>query len=294
MNLVERKVPSPEVSVTQELRPVDVLRWLYRHKIAFGVATICAAVVAALVSLMIPRSYQAVTVLRPVITDSTTSSAANAFGGALGGIASAVLRGGHPIADDASVTLAYMQSMDFVRYFITSENLLPEFYPDKWDADKKAWIGPPPSLDKAAERFRNNVVTVEQNPNGLVELRVTWSHSEKAQQLAERFIARINEKRRERALYQATANLDYLNRRLQRETVFEMRTVLSDLAGKEVRRIMLAEGPAEFALETVSPPYASPYPVAPARKLITLVGAIFGFAVTALFLLLRQALRNTA
>jgi LPS O-antigen subunit length determinant protein (WzzB/FepE family) len=88
--------------------------------------------------------------------------------------------------------------------------------------------------------------------------------------------------------------LDYLEKRLRQETTVEMRMTTANLAGRQLAQIMLTQGPGEYAIEVVAPPYASQFPVAPPRKLITVMGAVIGFVGAALYLLATQAWKNSA
>lgn len=279
----------------QQVRPVDVMRWFYRYKWFLLACAVGMGTVAALYSLTLARTYQASALLRPVVAPNIApsgSSLGGALGGALGGLAGAVLGPGQMVASDATVTVTYMKSMDFARAFLQHENLLPEFYPGRWDAAHKTWKGPPPPLDDAARNFLARI-TVEQQVDGLVKLDVLWGRPREAVAIAQKLIAQVNQWRQEQALRRSSRNLGYLENRLRAEPVQEMRLTIANLASTELTRIMLAQGPGDYALETVSPPYAPEYAFAPQRKLYALVGAVFGFAAGAMFLLIRQALRGT-
>jgi hypothetical protein len=71
-----------------------------------------------------------------------------------------------------------------------------------------------------------------------------------------------------------------------------MRTTIANMASHELTMLMLAQGPSKYALEEVGPIFAPEIPVGPRRRIMTMVGAVVGFSLCAIFLLLRQALRK--
>ena len=227
--------------------------------------------------------------MRLVTPPETQSTLSTAMGG-LGGLAGPFL-GMNVNADDTAVTLAYLRSQAFARSFIEEKGLLPELYPDRWDAAQKQWIGEPPTLDRATRSFVNRL-RVEQDTEGLVELEVIWSNAPRAQEIAEQLIARVNEVRREQALERAKGNFDYLTERLRREPVQEMRTTIANMASRELTLLMVAQGPSDYALEQIGPIFAPDIPVAPRRRVMTMIGAVIGFSLCVIVLLLRQALRK--
>src|SRR6185312_10052220 len=100
--------------------PKDIALWLLRRWKPLLACTLFGAVVAAGISMTIPRSYEATATLRPVIFDtsniylqggSTTSG--------IGGVASSLL-GGTRQADDGTVSIAMLSSMDFIKSFIAA------------------------------------------------------------------------------------------------------------------------------------------------------------------------------
>ena len=273
----------------RDFGPVDVIRWFWRHKIALFLCTFLAGATTAGYSLTLPRSYQAVAMLRLVTPPETQSPLNSALGG-LGGLAGQFLGANMP-TDDTAVTLAYLRSPSFAREFIEANNLMPELYPTQWDAAQNRWIEAPPLLDRGASRFLTRVTT-EQDAEGLVRLAVVWSSPERAREIAEMLIARINQLRRDQALEKAKGNFDYLTQRLAREPVQEMRATIANMASRELTLLMLAQGPSNYALEEIGSVFSPDVPFGPRRRVMTMVGAVVGFCLCAIFLLLRQAVKK--
>lgn len=284
MDAYSRVDQEPEI-----FAPAAVARWLYRHKWFLLAITFVVAAIAAGISLTIPRSYHAVAELRPIVTDLGESPFGSGPAGSLGGLAGAVLGGGKAATDDTAVTLAMMTSLQFDRQFVIDHNLMPELFPERWDEGKRQWKDKPPRLDDAAQALKDRI-KIDQDPaTGIVNIEVIWKTAERAVQIEQAFINAVNKARSRQVLSHATRNLDYLERSLAQEPIQEMRTTIANLASRELTRKMLAQGMSDYALEVVNQPYGPIYPVAPRRTVITLVGALIGFIVGVLFLLVRRS-----
>lgn len=276
----------------RDFRPIDVLLWFYRHKVYLGICTIVGAILAAGSALIIPKDYHATSILRlnEIISDG------NILGAGIAGSSNSleIIRdviGGGKRGNETAVTLAYMKSPGFARSFIETYDLLPDLYPKLWDAPRKVWKEPPPSLDHAVGTFRRRVLLNDLD-DGLLQLEVVWSSSDRALSIANLLLKSINDVRKRKIISKSIAHLEYLESRIKREPIQEMRTTIAALASNELTKIMLAQGSEEFALQVVDPPYAPEQPIWPRPRLFALLGAIFGFVVSALLLRLIQSLRS--
>ncbi|HUQ70492.1 MAG TPA: hypothetical protein VM165_13255 [Planctomycetaceae bacterium] len=273
-----------------DVGPAAVLHWLWRHKIILFICTFIPAALTAGYSLTLARSYHAIAMLRLVTPPENQSTLSGSGLGTLGGLAGSLLAGNLP-TDDAAVTLAYLRSPSFARSFVEETGLMRELFATRWDAAQNNWIGEPPSLNGAAASFLGRI-TITQDNDRLVRLEVVWSSPQRAQEIAEQLIARVNEIRRQEALARAKRNFDYLTERLRREPVQEMRSTIANMASRELTLLMLAEGPRNYALEGIGPVFAPEVPVGPRRRVMTMVAAVVGFCASAVLLLLRQALQK--
>ena len=273
----------------REFGPVAVIRWFWRHKIALILCTAIAGGATAGYSLTLARTYRAVATLR-LVTPAENQSTLNSALGSLGGLAGSFFGANLP-TDDTAVTLAYLRSPSFARSFVEENNMLPELYPTRWDAAGNSWIGEPPSLDQATSTFLGRIRT-ERDAEGLVRLEVIWSSPQRAREIAEQLIARVNQVRRDQALEKAKGNFDYLMQRIGKEPVQEMRDTIANMASRELTLLMLAQGPSNYALEEIGNVFSPEVPFGPRRRLMTMVGAVVGFCASAIFLLLLQAVRK--
>jgi len=278
-------------SAATGISPKEILLWFFAHWKTLLASTFAAAILAAGISLLIPRSYQASAILRSIVLDDSGELLQGSFGTSFGGSVASSLLGGPRQADDASVTMAMMQSPEFLQSFIAKFKLANELLPAD-PASSAEENSPSPQREEMLLGVLRNRIVVNQRQDGLIELGLRWSNPTRAEQIERLFIAEVNKKKRDLTLSRTKANLDYLEKRLQQETTAEMRMTTANLAGKQLAQIMLSQGPGDYAVEVIAPPYASQFPVAPARKLITIMGAVIGFVGGVLFLLVLQAWRK--
>jgi LPS O-antigen subunit length determinant protein (WzzB/FepE family) len=272
--------------------PKEILLWFYAHWRILLASTLGAAILAAGISLLISRSYQASAVLRPIMLDNSGELLQGSFGNSFGGSVASSLLGGPRQADDASVTMAMMESPEFLQSFITKFKLADELLPEDSETAAERKGLSPKREERILGSLRNRIV-ITQRQDGLIELGLRWASPERAEQIERLFIAEVNKRKRELTLSRTKANLDYLEKRLQQETTTEMRMTTANLAGRQLAQIMLSQGPGDYAVEVVAAPYASQFPVAPPRKLITIMGAVIGFVGATLFLLALQAWKKS-
>lgn len=282
---------SPETAAG--MSPKEILFWVFHRWKLLLAATLGAGLVAAGISLLIPRTYQATAMLRPIQFDDSGVLLQGSTATSIGGTLASSLLGGARQADAASIVIVMAQSPDFVRNFIAKFKIGGELFPNDWDQAAGRWKKPSPMLDERAVSSFQSRITINQDQNGLIDLKLRWSSPARAEEIERLFITEINNKEKSLTRSKAEANLAYLQKRLQRETIEEMRMTTASLAGKQLAQIMLSQGPGDYAVEVVAPPYASQFPIAPARKLITIMGAIIGFVGMALFLLALQAWKRS-
>jgi hypothetical protein len=143
-----------------------------------GGVGLCTALAITYVSVATPV-YRASTILAPAAGDSglNLDSALGQLGGiaAIAGISSS---GG----GETEESLAVLRSRDFTERFLRDEMLLPQLYPDLWDAAKNQWRVPEseqPSYAGAYRRFNNTVRSVAQDKKtGLLTLSIDWRDRE--------------------------------------------------------------------------------------------------------------------
>jgi uncharacterized protein involved in exopolysaccharide biosynthesis len=265
----------------------EVLRVLWRGKWLVTAVTAAFAVASVAYALLATEIYRAEVLLAPAKEQS-----APVIGGQLGGLAALA---GVNISEGNSVeSLAVLRSREFARDFITELQLMPVFFQDIWDAERKEWLTDDPDevpdIRDGVKFFHEQVLRIgEDRTTGLVTLAVEWTDPDVAAQWAGMLAERLNNRLRERAQQDAQTNVDYLRSELARTALVPMQESIGRLLETELQKLMLARGNAEFAFKIVDPAVAPKQRARPKRALIAIIGTFLGglvglFAVLALHL----------
>jgi hypothetical protein len=254
-------------------------------------AVACGLVMAGL-SLTMRDWYRAEVLVAPVVPDSLQQ-----HGGLeteLGGIASIVgveLPGEGGKKAEAFATLT---SKGFAAEFITSENLMPILFADKWDASRRSWRAgiKPPTLEAGVKKFTAAVRTIAQDKKtGMVKITVDWYSPELVAAWANRMLEMANDRLRTAAIRDADRSIDYLNKELAKTNVVEMQHAIYRVIEDQVNKSMLANVQREYAFKVIDPAVVPVLKAGPHRSILTLVGAAVGFFIGLVVLYVRRAVR---
>ena len=177
--------------------------------------------------------------------------------------------------------LAVLKSREFARAFIEQYDLLPVFFENDWDADKKRWqVDDPadaPDIRDGVKYFHESILKVsEERSTGLVRLAVEWTDADTAAEWANILVRRLNDRLRERALQEAETNVTYLQSEMASSNLVTLQESIGRLLESELQQLMLAKGNAEFAFKILDPAVSPKRRERPKRALIVIVGTILG------------------
>ena len=255
-------------------------------------ALACGLVTAGL-SLTMRNWYRADVLVSPVVPDSLNQH--SGLETELGGIASIVgveLPGEGGKKAEAYATLI---SRGFAREFITSQNLMPILFADKWDANTHNWRKgvEAPTLEGGIKKFSSSVRTVAQDKKtGLVKITVDWYSPDLAAAWANRTVEMVNDKLRTAAISDADRSIDYLNKELAKTNVVEMQNAIYRVMEEQVNTAMLANVQREYAFKVIDPAVAPVQKYGPHRSILTLAGAGVGFFIGVIVLYFRRVARS--
>ena len=185
-------------------------------------------------------------------------------------------------------------SKGFARDFITSQNLMPVLFADKWDANTHNWRKgiQPPTLEGGVRKFTSTVRAVAQDKKtGLVKITVDWYSPELAAAWANRTVEMVNDILRMQAVSEADRSIDYLNKELAKTNAVEMQHVIYRVMEDQLNTAMLANVQREYAFRVIDPAVAPVQKYGPHRSILTLVGAAVGFFIGLAVLYVRRAVR---
>ena len=243
------------------------------------------------VAFMVPKEYEASVVMAPVADDSSSGRVGGlgALVGSLGGLASVA---GFSLnsSERKAESLTILQSEALTERFISENDLLPELFYSKWDADKHRWKPMPPNkvptLWKGNQFFKREVrKVVTDSKTGLATLTITWRDPKIAAAWANQLVELANTSIRGRTIEESERNISYLNEQLSKSTMVTVQNSLSTLLESEIKKVMLARGSREYAfrvLDTAVPPELAAFPN---RTVWTILGTLMGGIAAAVFVL---------
>lgn len=287
---------------------------LWEGKWAIIAITFIFAVGSTAFALMQPNIYKASALL--VSAERGGGGGLSRMAGQLGGLAAlAAVNLGRGEASPAELATEIIRSRQFVGAFIQKHELLvPLMAAQEWkrttntlvldrkvyDEQNNVWLrkadgmhGATPTAQEAYKVFTNKSLSISRDKEtGLYTLAVSHVSPYIAQQWVNWLIEDINEVMRERAIREATRNLEYLSTQLQKTAVADMQAALYQLVEEQTKSLMLAEVQEEFAFKVIDPPVAPISKNQPRRALICVIGTLFGGFLGGGFVLTMAAFRN--
>lgn len=198
--------------------------------------------------------------------------------------------------DKIQTHLALLESRDFTRSFIVSNDLLPILYEDDWDADKADWKdGRELSMWEVLEDFDRDIRSVRYDAgSGLVRLRMHWHSPELAAQWANDMGTQFNSMIRQRAIREAQDSIRYLQDELGKNSILGVEQSIYGLIESQIGKIMLANVRKDYAFQVIDPAIAPAIdkPLRPNRPLVIAIGLVLGFVLAGLVAVSADAIRN--
>ena len=260
-------------------------RWL------IGVVTAGFAVFSVIFALLLPNIYRAETVLVPVQAESALGDL-SALAGRVAGLSGLALGTGSDMTQEA---LATLRSRAFTEEYIEANRLLPQLFPDLWDAAKGEWnVSSPedrPTLWTGFEKL-DDVRAIEFDPGaGTLTVSIEWPDPRLATTWVNGMVAALNSHLQQRAITEAERNRKFLEAQIAATNVVEIREVLYRLLESEIRTIVLAQGRPEYAFKVVGPALVPEKKAKPWRSVICIAITLLGGLLATAFVLIRHAHR---
>jgi uncharacterized protein involved in exopolysaccharide biosynthesis len=253
------------------------VRLLLRHYKLYLLLAFCGGFAGIAVSYLFTPVFRADAILVP--SDEVLGLNQNSIVGGLGGLASLVGLGG--AGNKASEALAILKSRALTSAYIEANDLLPIIFYDRWDSDAHKWKsdrkGQVPTLEDGYTTFDKSIrLVVENRKTGLVTVFVTWRDPKLAKVWVEGLVNSANDLLRRQAIERSTANLEYLQKVLDKTSVVTMKDTISKLMETELKKQMLALGNKDYAFRFVDPAVIPEHKYAPKRSIFAVFGAAFG------------------
>jgi hypothetical protein len=292
----------------------QVFRVLWAGKWLIGGITFTAAVLAVIVSFMLPNIYRADVLLAP--REGEGAAGLSALASQAGGLASLVgINLGNGSTDKIALGLEVLKSRKFISGFIERHDLLVplmaakgwsrqadelEIDPDLYHQASGTWVRdvwPPkqvtPTFQEAYREFMDEIFSVDRDEmSGFVTISVQHFSPYLAKQWADWLVEDINYTIMRQDVGEAEQAIAYLKKQVETTPLADLRTVFSRLIEGQMKTVMLAEVSNEYLLKTIDPAVVPEEKAKPMRVLI--VGAtVIVSGVFAMFLVLMLEARRS-
>jgi len=284
----------PQTTREDAINVAALVRALARSWWLLLASMILGAGIAVVVALLLRNTFRAETLIMPV------AQSGSGLGGAvsqqLGGLASLAgldLSEGGGQKDEY---LATLNSVGFARDFITSQNLMPIFFSDRWDAAHQHWLPGrrPPTLDEAVKKLNDSVRTIDvDRKTGVVSVSMEWYSPQLAADWANRTVDMVNERLRTQAIDNANRSIQYLNNELSKATAVALQQAIYRLIEEQINDAMLSNVQRDYAFHIIDRAVAPDLKSGPKRTAITIIGAFVGLLLGLAIVFVRHMVRDS-
>lgn len=308
-NELSLKKPNPN----EEIDLAELFTILWAGKWLISAITGLAAAVSVVVALSLPNMYAASALLAP------TESGGGGFSGLMkqyGGFASLAglsLQGGSE-GSRLQLGLQLMKSRSFVGDFIGRHDIVPELMAvERWDSKSgklqfdgeifdptsRTWFRDPgkqkipaPSMQDAYKEFLARLDVSQDQQTGYVTVRIEHQSPIVAAQWVTWLVEDINAAVKAQEVSEASKSIDYLSQQVARTSLADMQAMFFELIQSQTEIIMLAEVRPEYVFKTIDPAIVPEDRSSPNRRLISILGALLGWSLAVIAVLLRYYTRR--
>ena len=264
------------------------------------------------VALYLNNTYQSTVLLSPQQRDESMLAGMSGQLKSLAGLAGASL--GSDMSTQATLGIEVLKSKKFLSEFVNKHNLLvPLFASNGWDQstnalildddiyddNSKAWtrkITSPqlliPGSVEIHSEFMKILSTSLNEDTGMITVSLVTHSPHISKDWLEWLIADLNEVIRKKDVLQAEKSITYLQEKIEKTQVAEIRNIFFKLIETEQRKILMAETKSEYVFETLDPASLAFKKSGPMRSLIVIMGAFLGGFLGLLIVFIRFSLRK--
>lgn len=265
------------------------------------------AVASVFYALSLPNEYKATAIVAPASEQG--GGGLSKMAGQVGGLASlaGVNLGSSETTDDV-IAMEVMKTWGFIDEFIKKHELQVAIFAAKgwnqskneliiddelYDVGQKKWIRKAPN-GKTVEptswelykEFSKNTSISKNKDSGLITIGYMHYSPEYAQKITQWLIEDVNSLLKERALEDATKNINYLEGQINKTSLSGMQNVFYSLIEEQTKTKMLADVSDEYVFKVLSDARTPEEKAVPKRALICILGVALGAIFSLLFLLI--------
>jgi uncharacterized protein involved in exopolysaccharide biosynthesis len=255
----------------QEIDFAALVGVLWAYRVFIVLFTGLAGAIAVVLALVATPIYRADVVVSEV-RDDRLNAAVSQLTNQLGSLAS--LAGVRLAPSTTNVNArAVLESRRLAEEFTKRNELVPKLLPDAME----------PTLWMAVQAFRARVIEINNDVlTGTIVVSVNWPDPAVAAEWANGYVVLCNELVRQRAIEDATRNIEYLHAQLDQTTVVELQRVIYNLIENETKALMVANVRDEYAFAVIDPAVPPEMRSSPRRTLMVIIGLGLGGLLSAM------------
>ena len=275
-----------------QLMPSDLWSMLAPRAVTIAITGIIGALLSFGGSFLFAPIYSADVLLAPANTSGDgLSSMLGGQAGSLASLAGVSLLSGRD-GGQKEEAIATLQSRLITNVFIRDYRLMPKLYDKKTVVNPEAIDAPfgagEPTIWDAEILFDKKIRSVvTDKKNGLVLMSIRWRDPVEAAAWATELVSRTNDHLRNKAITQASRNLEFLQKQLESVAIVEIRQSVFKLMESEIKTLTLAQGATDYAFKIIDPAVIPGRKIFPKRATFVVAGLLLGLATGIAYALIR-------
>lgn len=287
-------------NLEDEVQIQKLLQNIWKGKKVLITLTIIFSIISVSYSLYLPNIYQSKALLNPV-GDNTSSQDSSAIGGLanLAGISISSQSAGN-----STKALKKLKTLSFFENNILPNIFLPDLvaanswdsennivlYNDKYNLESKTLLDIP-STQKSYKIFMKKL-DVDKDSQGFITISVKHHSPYVAKEWTELIVNQLNQFFRTQDKQEAQASMDFLNVQIAQTSYTEIKEIIAQLLKQNIQKLTLIEANNFYVFSYLDPPIVEEEKLEPNRKSISILGAVFGFMLGLLIILLPNFFRE--
>ena len=262
--------------------------------------TIIFSILSVSYSLYLPNIYQSTALLSPV-GERTSNMESSGIGG-LANLAGISLSS--QTNSNSAKALKKIRTLSFFE-----DNVLPNIYlpdlvaVDSWDSENNrvlynnkydSELGillDTPSTQKSFKTFMRQV-SFDEDSSGFITISVKHHSPYVAKEWTELIVNQLNQFFRTQDKLEAQASMDFLNIQIAQTSYTEIKEIIAQLLQQNIQQLTLIEASDFYVFSYLDPPIVEEDKVEPKRASISILGAVLGFMLGLLIVLLPDFFRT--
>lgn len=288
-------------NLEDEVQIQQLLQNIWKGKIVLIVLTIVFSIISVSYSLSLPNIYQSKALLSPVGDNASSNDSMSGIGGLanLAGISLSSQSSGNVIK-----ALTKLETLSFFENNILPNIFLPDLvaanswdsennivlYDNNYDLESKTLLDIP-STQKSYKIFMQKI-DVNKDSQGFITISVEHYSPYIAKEWTELIVNQLNQFFRTQDKQEAQASMDFLNVQIAQTSYTEIKEMIAQLLKQNIQKLTLIEANDFYVFSYLDPPIVEEEKFEPNRKSISILGAVFGFMLGLLIVLIPNFFRT--